>query len=78
MQNLSKGKVFCENHWGKSKILDFKMTNPETIWVMCDVSIGWKSHALTKITFVNNLFVHESKGVYDIGDEPEEIFASIK
>jgi hypothetical protein len=40
MQNLSKGKVFSENHWGKSKILDFKMTNPETIWVMCDVSIG--------------------------------------
>jgi hypothetical protein len=44
---------------------------------MCDIRIGFKTHAFTKITFTDGIFYHENKGVYDIGDEPEEMFEEI-
>ena len=44
---------------------------------MCSISIGWKTHAITKITFNDGIFYHENMGVFDIGDEPEAIFESI-
>ncbi|MBR5689358.1 MAG: hypothetical protein IKX17_02775, partial [Prevotella sp.] len=70
-------KVFSKNHLGESTILKFGMTNPENLWVMCHISIGWKTHAITKITFKDGIFYHKNMGVFDIGDEPEEIFDSI-
>lgn len=77
MANLKKGKVFSSNNLGKSKVLQFGMPQPDCLWVMCDISIGWKTHAFTKITYKDGFFYHENKGVYDFGDEPEDLFASI-
>ena len=53
------------------------MTNSENLWVMCNISIGWKSHAITKITYKDGIFYHENMGVFDFGDDPEAIFNSI-
>lgn len=53
------------------------MPQPDSLWVMCNINIGFKTHAFTKITYKDNIFYHENKGVYDIGDEPEEIFELI-
>ncbi len=44
---------------------------------MCSISIGWKSHAITKITYKDGIFYHENMGAFDIGDDPEDIFDSI-
>jgi hypothetical protein len=44
---------------------------------MCSIRIGFKSHAFTRITFKDGIFYHENMGVFDMGDEPEEIFESI-
>ena len=77
MANLKEGKLFSTNDWGDSTVLKFGMPQPECLWVMCAINIGFKSHAFTKITFKKGVFYHENKGVYDIGDEPEEMFESI-
>lgn len=77
MANLEEGKLFSSNDYGDSTVLQFGMPQPDCLWVMCSVSIGWKSHAITKITFKDGIFYHENKGVYDIGDEPEELFEGI-
>ena len=77
MANLCEGKLFSTNDFGDSSVLRFGMPQPDCLWVMCDIRIGWKTHALTKITFEDGVFYHENKGVYDIGDEPEELFDSI-
>lgn len=77
MANLEEGKVFSTNEWGDSSVLRFGMPQQDCLWVMCSISIGWKSHAFTKITFKDGIFYHENKGVYDIGDEPEEMFEDI-
>ena len=77
MANLGEGKLFSTNDFGDSSVLRFGMPQPDCLWVMCDIRIGWKTHALTKITFEDGIFYHENKGVYDIGDEPEELFDSI-
>ena len=77
MSNLAEGMVFSKNNLGKSTILKFGMTDPENLWVMCNISIGWKTHAITKITYKDGIFYHENMGVYDIGDDPEDIFDSI-
>ena len=44
---------------------------------MCNISIGWNTHAITKITYKDGLFYHENMGVFDIEDEPEELFDDI-
>ena len=78
MANLKEGVVFSTNsNYSDSKVLRFGMSQPDSLWVMCSVRIGWKTHAITKITFNNGIFYHENIGVYDIGDEPDEIFESI-
>lgn len=77
MANLEEGKVFSTNDWGDSTVLSFGMPKPDCLWVMCSISIGWKTHAITKISFKDDIFYHENKGVYDIGDEPEYLFKSI-
>lgn len=77
MANLEEGKLFGTNDWGDSSVLKFGMPQPDCLWVMCSISIGWKSHAFTKITFKDGVFYHENRGVYDIGDEPEEMFEDI-
>lgn len=74
LANLEEGKVFCKNDYGESTILKFGLKGPDNLWVMCSVSIGWKSHAITKITNTDNIYYHENIGVFDIGDEPEELF----
>ena len=74
---MAVGEVFSRNHLGESKILDFGMSDSENLWVMCEIQLGWKTHAITKITYNNKIYYHENMGVYDIGDEPEELFASI-
>lgn len=75
--NLEEGKVFSKNDYGESTVLKFGLTDSNTLWVMCNISIGWKTHAITKITFKDGIFYHENMGVFDIGDEPEELFDSI-
>lgn len=77
MANLEEGKVFCTNDYGDSTILRFGMPQPDCLWVMTSISIGWKTHAFTKITFKDGIFYHQNMGVYDFGDEPEETFEFI-
>ena len=77
MNNLEKGKVFSSNNMGKSTVLKYGMPKPDSLWVMCDVRIGFKTHAFTEITFEDGIFVHYNRGVYDIGDDPDDIFESI-
>lgn len=75
--NFKTGSIFSENDYGKSIVIKSGMPQSDCLWVMCDISIGFKTHAITKITFENGIFYHENKGVYDIDDEPEELFESI-
>ena len=75
--NLKEGKIFSKNSFGESTILKYGLTSSETLWVMCNISIGWKTHAITKITYKDGLFYDENMGVFDIGDEPEELFDDI-
>ena len=75
--NLKEGKIFSKNSFGESTILKYGLSSSETLWVMCNISIGWKTHAITKITYKDGLFYHENMGVFDIGDEPEELFDDI-
>ena len=77
MANLKEGIIFSTNSYGESTVLRFGMPQPDTLWVMCSISIGWKTHAFTKITFNGGIFYHENMGVFDIGDEPEVLFESI-
>ena len=77
MANLKEGCLFSTNDWGNSSVLRFGMPQSNCLWVMCAISIGFKTHAFTRITFKDGLFYHENRGVYDIGDIPEEIFESI-
>ncbi len=78
MLNLKPGGAFSKNKCGESIILDCAMPNKEALWVMCKVSIAWKTHAITKITFKDGLFYHENMGAYDAGDNPIALFDSIK
>ena len=75
--NLKEGKIFSKNSFGESTILKYGLTSSEILWVMCNISIGLKTHAITKITYKDGLFYHENMGVFDIGDEPEELFDDI-
>lgn len=77
LANLGEGKVFSKNDFGESTVLKFGLTDSNTLWVMCNISIGWKTHAITKITFKDGIFYHENMGVFDIGDDPEDLFDSI-
>ena len=77
LANLKEGKIFSKNSFGESTILKYGLTSSETLWVMCNISIGWKTHAITRITYKDGLFYHENMGVFDIGDEPEELFDDI-
>lgn len=77
MANMAEGEVFCKNNFGESTILKFGMTDSEHLWVMCHISIAWKSHAITKVTYKDGIFYHENMAVLDIGDEPDAIFDSI-
>lgn len=77
MANLKEGDVFSTNNYGDSTVLRFGMPQPDSLCVMCSISIGFKTHAFTKITFKDSIFYHENMGVFDPGDEPEEIFESI-
>lgn len=77
MSNLKDGKVFSKNDYGESTILKFGMSDSETLWVMCDIRIGFKTHAFTKITYKDGIFYHENMGAFDIGDDPEDLFDSI-
>ena len=77
LANLKEGAVFSKNNYGESTILKFGMKDSDELWVMCSISIGWKSHAITKITFKDGIYYHENMGVFDIGDDPEDIFDSI-
>lgn len=78
MSNLKVGSVFNRSDYGEIKVLDFGMPNKESLWVMCAIAIGWKTHAFTKVTFKDGIYYHENMGVYDSGDDPEELFESIK
>ena len=77
MNNLEAGKVFCTNKLGDSTILKYGMPQSDCLWVMCEINVAFKTHAITKITFKDGIFYHENQGVFDIGDEPEAIFESI-
>ena len=77
LSNLEEGKVFSKNNYGESNIFKFGLTDSETLWIMCHISIGWKTHAITKVTYIDGIFYHENYGVFDFGDNPEEIFGAI-
>ena len=77
MANLKEGVLFSTNNYGDSTVLRFGMPQLDCLWVMCSIRIGFKTHAFTKITFKDGIFYHENVGVYDIGDDPEDIFESI-
>lgn len=77
MNNLEKGKVFSSNNLGRSTVLKYGMPKHDSLWVMCDIRIGFKTHAFTEITFEDGVFVHYNRGVYDIGDDPDDMFESI-
>lgn len=77
MANLKEGKLFSSNDWGISSVLRYGMPQADCLWVMSKISIGFKTHAFTKITYKDGIFYHYNKGVYDFGDEPEEMFKSI-
>lgn len=77
MANMKEGAIFSTNIYGDSTVLKFGMPQPDSLWVMSSISIGFKTHAFTKITFKDGIFYHENMGVLDIGDEPEDIFESI-
>ena len=74
MNNLKEGKLFSSNDLGESSVLQFGMPQADCLWVMCGIRIGYKTHAFTKITYKDGIFYHENMGVYDIGDNPEEMF----
>ena len=77
LANLEEGKVFCTNEYGDSTVLRFGMPQHGCLWIMCRISLGFKTHAFTMITFKDGIFYHRNKGVYDIGDEPDKIFDMI-
>ena len=77
MANLKEGAIFSTNNNRNSSVLRFGMPQPDCLWVMCSIRIGFKTHAFTKITFKDGIFYHENMGVFDIGDDPENIFESI-
>lgn len=77
MINLKEGVLFAENDLGKSYVMKAGMPQSDCLWVMCRHKIAFKTHAFTKITFEDGIFYHDNKGVYDVGDEPEEMFESI-
>lgn len=77
MANLKQGALFSTNQFGDSHVLRFGMPQPDCLWVMCRIQIGWKDRAFTKITFKDGIFYHENMGVYDFGDEPEDMFESL-
>ncbi len=77
MANLKEGTIFSRNDLGDSSVLKYGMPQTDCLWVLCSISIGWKTHAFTRITFKDGIFYHENMGVYDIGDDPEAIFDSI-
>lgn len=77
MANMKEGKVFSKNDYGESTILKYGLEDSNNLWVMCRVHIGWKTHAMTRITFKDGIFYHENMGIYDIGDEPEKVFELI-
>lgn len=77
MANLKEGAIFSTNNYGDSTVLQFGMPQPDCLWVMSSISIGFMTHAITKITYKDAFFYHENMGVFDIGDEPEKIFESI-
>ena len=77
LANLKEGAVFSKNNFGESTILKFGTKDSNELWVMCNISFGWKSHAITKITFKDGIYYHENMGVFDIGDDPEGLFDSI-
>ena len=77
MANMKEGSIFSTNQYGDSTVLRFGMPQPDCLWVMCNIRIGFKTHAFTKIEFKNGIFYHENMGVYDFGDSPEELFEAI-
>lgn len=77
MANLEAGKLFSKNDFGESNVLRFGMPNSENLYVMCSIQIGWKTHAITHITYDDGIYYHYNVGVFDIGDEPDELFDSI-
>lgn len=77
LANLEEGKVFSINEYGDSTILRFGMPQLDCLWIMCRISIGFKTHAFTMITFKDGIFYHRNNGAYDIGDEPDKLFDMI-
>ncbi len=81
LKNLEKSKIFCKavynGETSESPIIDFGMSDRNTLWVMTEIQIAWKTHAITKITYKDHTFYHENWGTLDPGDEPEYIFDKI-
>ncbi len=78
--NLKRGKVFCRNQYGQSKVNKFVFcTNKESIIILTknigDVVI--KPWALAEITYENGKFIHTSLGTFFeyIGAEKQFILA---
>lgn len=63
MNNLCEGVLFSKNKYCESYVMKFAMTNDGLI-VLCKMVDSAKDYALTKITFVQNQFIHENKGSF--------------
>lgn len=75
--NLEIGKVFNRNKFGENRILAFKNISSNCLYVMSNISIGFKEYAIARITFENGKFVHESVYLLDSGDEPYDFFEKL-
>lgn len=77
LNNIKVGDIFSKNKLGISRVLDFGMRNEDELWILSELSVGFMSHGITKITYKDNIFYHENMGLLDLGDEPEELFNNL-
>lgn len=62
--NLYKDAEFSKNTFGVSNIEKFISVNSDYILVITTIPLSFKPFALTKITFENDFYVHESLGTF--------------
>ncbi len=66
-ENLKVGKIFSENQYSKSNIVDFAINKDEnTLWILNKSSDdnAIKPWSLAKVTFENNLYIHTNLGSF--------------
>lgn len=65
--NLKREAIFCKNRYTSSVVLEYALSDDKkSLFVMCEANDGEaiKPWSLTKITYQNGLFYHESEGTF--------------